>query len=422
MKLFRIHRKHSSKKNYYQDNTSLEKNNNDFEAESELGQTVIDTLKEEGKLDDSSLSRNPSDDDVKRYLDAYGERIVLSDRQNQNLRKEYAQVTDYLTDIQKIDSIKDRDAAKLKDDASAIVRLEQERLRCQKQGNRLSKSQYNLMEQYSDIMNKELTNMKKREKYQMQIKNDMRNLETEKELLKDEQHEQLNRQRNLRNISIGTGVLVLSIFAFLSVVWIYSKYDMTIPFIIAVALAGIIVLYIITGIRKVHIGLYLNERKLNKAITLLNGVKIKYINNTALLDYMCGKFNISNSIEMEHVWNQYLKAKSDEEKLSTNAAETLEKKNSLEALLKSYEIKDTEVWTYQAAAFLDNREMVEVRHKLNVRRHKLREQIAYNDNQIKQASYVIWKILKSKPKYKTMIDEMLKRNSIENVVVASLRR
>ena len=44
----------------------------------------------------------------------------------------------------------------------------------------------------------------------------------------------------------------------------------------------------------------------------------------------------------------------------------------------SHEVSDTEVWLVQTYAILDDREMVEIRHDLNQRRQKLREQIRYN--------------------------------------------
>lgn len=46
--------------------------------------------------------------------------------------------------------------------------------------------------------------------------------------------------------------------------------------------------------------------------------------------------------------------------------------------LDRHEVSDTEVWLVQTYAILDDREMVEIRHDLNQRRQKLREQIRYN--------------------------------------------
>ena len=51
---------------------------------------------------------------------------------------------------------------------------------------------------------------------------------------------------------------------------------------------------------------------------------------------------------------------------------------ALQQQLDRHEVSDTEVWLVQTYAILDDREMVEIRHDLNQRRQKLREQIRYN--------------------------------------------
>ncbi|MFW5671995.1 MAG: hypothetical protein ACOCM8_06865, partial [Acetivibrio ethanolgignens] len=52
--------------------------------------------------------------------------------------------------------------------------------------------------------------------------------------------------------------------------------------------------------------------------------------------------------------------------------------------LKKIDVRDAEVWTYQPEALLDKREMVEVRHRLNVRRQKLRDRMDYNNKLLGQ--------------------------------------
>ena len=48
-------------------------------------------------------------------------------------------------------------------------------------------------------------------------------------------------------------------------------------------------------------------------------------------------------------------------------------------MLKKYEIRDREIWLSQVLAIIDPREMVEIRHGLNVQRQRLRERIEYNE-------------------------------------------
>ena len=86
---------------------------------------------------------------------------------------------------------------------------------------------------------------------------------------------------------------VISVFVFLLILALYSKYDMTFPFIIAIAVSGLLILYLFTEIRKNRYQASLADKKINKAINLMNRVKIKYINNTALSDYLYSKYSKS---------------------------------------------------------------------------------------------------------------------------------
>ncbi len=386
-------------------------------------QTVINVLKkEEAKLDDIKLRKKATIEDVKRYIDANGLKIRTAEDQNDKLKNEYGQVTEYLSDIQIIDSISGDDRENLIDYASTITKLEKERRSYLKHDAKINNSEYKIMEQYADIMNAELINMKKKEKYQSDIKHDMKHLEGEKAMLFFEQEECFERQAFIKKVSMLSIILVISIFVALSVIWIFSDADMTMPFIIAIAFGGVLVYYISTRSRTNRFNALLVEKKLNKAIMLLNSVKIKYINNTALLDYICSKYNVKNSKQLEFIWNEYIKLKSIEEKMSENAEALENAKNDLEALLKDYQVKDASVWIVQAAALLDNKEMVEVRHKLNVRRNKLREHIAYNDEQIRNGAEMIRKVLKTRPQLRDIVGNVLRKYNIDKLVLNALRR
>jgi hypothetical protein len=154
------------------------------------------------------------------------------------------------------------------------------------------------------------------------------------------------------------------------------------------------------------------EKKQNKAIDLLNSVKIKMVNNTSVLDYAYSKYMVHNSKELEYLWEQYVKAK--------DAAKRYEKNTELlnyynEALireLKANHISDPEIWIYQAIAIIDQKEMVEVRHRLNVRRQKLRERIDYNNKIKENAIQNIRGLMKKYPNLTPEITETLAKNGI----------
>lgn len=56
------------------------------------------------------------------------------------------------------------------------------------------------------------------------------------------------------------------------------------------------------------------QASINKAITLLNSVKLKYVNITNAVDYACEKYHVHNSDELNYIWEQYLEAVKEREK------------------------------------------------------------------------------------------------------------
>ena len=121
------------------------------------------------------------------------------------------------------------------------------------------------------------------------------------------------------------------------------------------------------------------ERKINKAITLLNKVKIKYINNINVLDYNCNKFGVKNAKDFEEKWNEYCKMREYEKKFRENTEMLNANNENLVIMLKELGVKDADIWISRCEAIVDSREMVEIRHELNQRRQMLRERIENNE-------------------------------------------
>ena len=81
--------------------------------------------------------------------------------------------------------------------------------------------------------------------------------------------------------------------------------------------------------------------------------------------------------------------------------------------LKRCQLNDPEIWIHQAIAIIDNKEMVEIRHRLNIRRQKLRERIDYN-SKIKEGNIeVIRGILKKNPECEEEVIRVLKGYEIQ---------
>ena len=87
---------------------------------------------------------------------------------------------------------------------------------------------------------------------------------------------------------------------------------------------------------------------------------------------------------------------------------TLEKPAmQLIAALSSLRIKYPDRWLMQIPALLDNKEMVELRHELIIRRQRVREQMDYNKKLAEEAKAEIQDIAKIYPEYAKEIIELL---------------
>lgn len=335
--------------------------------------------------------------------------IVESARQIDEAKVEYQAVTSYLADIQKIENIPIEDKTEIEDAARNIHNLTKERsIHQDKKRIKISDSQYRLMEQYEDVIPDEIVKMKRNEEYNIIVKNDMRNLEGEKGSITYQQEEIINQQHFLKIISIVTSLIVFGLFALFIFFSLQYDKDMTVPYILTIIMAAISAFYIFNEARKNRYNMIMAEKKFSKAIGILNSVKIKYINITNLLEYSHNKYMVNSSSELQYLWEQYMKAK-DEEKRYQNNTELLNYYNeTLIKSLKRYQINDPDIWIHQAIAIIDNKEMVEIRHRLNVRRQKLRERIDYNSKLKEENMEEIRGVLKKNPEYKEEVIKVLK--------------
>lgn len=353
------------------------------ESDSKVGNTdktgnadEEDNLSTEMESYDVDLS---SKTDRGRFIRGYCEQIIEASRQNEEAKLEYQAVTSYLTDIQKIDRIEGEEREALVDIARNLVTLSRERHEYQsKREIKISDKQYQYYEKNETKLPEDIKKLEEYEAYNTKIKNDMRHLEGEKSVLKHQKKEYAASQRYLKKIAIITSLLVLTMFALFYVLDSVAGKDMQLPYLLTIALAGISGLYIFLEGRKNAYNLKLTQIKLNKAITLLNTVKIKYVNSTNCIDYACKKYNVNSALELRFQWEQYCKAKKMQLELARNTENMNEFNIKLMDQLKKYEVSDLDIWTYQAAAIIDSKEMVEIRHRLNQRRQKIRERIEFN--------------------------------------------
>lgn len=373
----------------------------------------LDQTNKENRGQTIRLSTNT---DRKGYIKENCELISESYRQIEEAKVEYYAVTSYLTDIQKIDMVPKLQREELEDAARNIYNLNKERNKYQNITYNISDIQYRLFEQYEMQIPKELASVKDAENYQVTIEEDIKHLDHEKQSILDEEDEIINKQSFLRGISIATFVVIVLLFILFAILSSSTGSNMTLPFLLTVLMGMASALYIFMEARKNTYDIKVVQLKINKVIMLSNKVVIKSVNNRNFLEYTYSKYMVDNYEQLKERWEEYIKLKDENKRYQSNT-ELLEFYNGiLIQELKKYHIADSEIWIHQPIAILDNREMVEVRHRLNVRRQKLRERIDVNQKQKEEATKEITSLLKAYPDSKDDALRILKQFQIDSIL------
>lgn len=308
------------------------------------------------------------------------DQIVDATYQMEDLRVEYDMVTSYFTDIQLIESLPQNVRKEITDIAKKISFLESETTKFLHSDDRISDENFRLIQGLEKNLSEIFGQLKELEDMDLKIKRDMKHLEGEKNTQEYLQDSIEHRQGKLRIFMIIFGTVSALVVVTLALVGMLADLNMIIPVLIILLVVVSMAAVGVVTYRKLSYEYKMSELRENRAINLLNKVKIKFINNTSTLDYLYSKYNVKSLRELEYLYDQYLLMVDEVRKYQQSAGNLREYSDALTKLLFSHGIKDPDIWAKQSAALIDDREMVEVKHSLNVRRQKLREQIAYNED------------------------------------------
>ncbi len=296
----------------------------------------------------------------------------LEDMTLESLKHEYGKVTSYLKDIQLIDMAPEEDRQLVTDIARGIYDLFKERNRLQKQKYKITDRQKNALEAHEDTIEKDRDSLKKEEAFLADVKSDLSRLNMEKKSLQRKQKDTVAKQKTLRTLAKSMMIILAALILFLFTLERLYDIDITKPFLGVIAFGLLICSFILYEVYRNRRFTAITNKKRERAVLLINRTKIKYVNSVKLIDYLCGKYDVRNSMELEYVCDQYKQMKK-EMAMQYESTRLLEEYH--DALIREMEklgVKDCEIWYFQAEALADPREMVEVRHHLNEKRQRIR--------------------------------------------------
>jgi len=328
------------------------------------------------------------------------------------LTGEYSVVTSYLTDIEEIEALPEEERSDLNDIARRLVTLEQERQRYRGRENRMDDGDYYRMRKQEGDVREGIEKLKECESYGAKVKQDLQRLDRERHAYEYRRQELEMFLKNLR----GMGVIFLTAFCLCVAMLLALQFLLKLDAKAGILLAAAAAVIAITSVWVKYTGgdreLARVEGAINKLILLQNKVKIRYVNNRNLADYLCMKYNTNSAAALEKLWKRFVKEREERQQYAETETKIEFYQKQLVDKLSNYRVTSPERWTGQPAALLDKREMVEIRHELILRRQSLRKQMDYNNNVSETARGEIMDIADKYPAFAPEIMEMVERYQI----------
>lgn len=351
-----------------------------------------------------------SDDEQRRqYVTDCLEQAAEATREINLLGGEYSRVTAYLTDIEEIEALPSEEREALNSIARRMVALSQERERYKGKKNRMKDSDYHRIRQQETEIQEGIEKLKECENYGDMVKQDMQRLDRERHAYAYRSGELDSMLNNLRGMAVIFLAALAACIVMLLVLQFGFEMNTQVGYIISVGAAAIAIAVLWAKYTDAEREKRRVERAVNKLILLQNKVKIRFVNNSNLQEYLRIKYSTDSAANLEKLWKQYTQEKEERKEYAEAEAKLDYYQRQLQARMANYHVTAPDRWVNQPGALLDKREIVEMRHELILRRQALRKQMDYNNGLAEDSRKEIIDIVKQYPAYAAEIMEMADR-------------
>lgn len=346
----------------------------------------------------------------KEYVKGCLEQIAEASKELEALQFEYNMVTSYLKDMEEIEALPEEEKEGLMVYARKIEELEERQSGYKTRANRMSDVKYHQIERMEEEVQEGYEKLAETEEYHELIKRDLKKLDGEKHAYLFRRNELHKLIEDTRSMTIVCTVAVIVCILLLMALQFGLRMNTRLGYLAVAAVGAIAITAIFVKYNDSVRELARVENGIGQIIRLQNTVKIRYVNNTHLLDYLYLKYNVSSAGELGKSWQQYQEEKAERHNYQMAERELDQCQKDLLHVLRRYQVKDPMIWLHQTAALLDKKEMVEIRHNLIIRRQSLRKRMDYNKEVIAgKAQAEIKDLVETYPKYAkeilTIVDE-----------------
>ena len=334
------------------------------------------------------------------YVRGCLEQIAEASREVENLQHEYQVVTSHLKDIEEIEALPENESRLLMECAKRIDTHERQQSGYKERKNRMTDEKFYQMECMEEEVQEAYEKLEKAEEYQNLIKRDLRRLDSERQAYGFRKIELRHLMKDTRSMTIVCATAVIFCLLLLVVLQYAFSFDVKIGYLAAGGIGALAITAIFLKYNDAVRELSQVESGISRLIRLQNTVKIRYVNNTHLLDYLYMKYNVKSAQELGRDYKQYLEEKDERHNYKRAEIELDSSQQELLHILRRYQVKDPMIWLYQTQALLDKKEMIEIRHNLIIRRQSLRRRMDYNKEVIAgKAKAEVKDLVENYPKY-----------------------
>lgn len=358
------------------------------------------------QLDNTSDWEDPKKQ--QQYILDSCEHIIATTKQIEREKTEYRVVTQYLTDITTLENLPSALDSELKDCAKHICDINKSIEHFHNSRYNITESQFAAIKEDEDDMPAIINRFVDNEKYRATVKKEMHQLEAKKSACEMQREEVAETKDNYKMISIISVIVFVSLFILLLLIDAATGYDTGSLVITLFLLAAIAILFIFSK----QMDLKRDSRRLiaelNNTIAQLNVVRMKFVNADNGLEYVKEKYDVKNGMELNYVWEQYMDKVRDTQRYRRNNDDLELYTNRLIRILDKIDIKDRRIWVNRTSALVNPNDMKEARHKLVVRRQKIRQSMDEDKKLIQKERDEIDRVMLENQQYMPEISEIVK--------------
>lgn len=335
------------------------------------------------------------------------DQMTVAAKELELLSGEYSLVTAYLTDTEEVEALPQDEQDALMVSAKRLRVVEQERKDYLEKENRMADSVYYAMKEKEEELETGIQKLKEAEDYAQVVKQDMQRLSRERHAYAYRRDELVAMMEGLWKLMIAfAGALVVCVIILMILQYGFHMETWAgyLVSVVAVAIAFTVIWFKYTDAKK---ELTRVEKATNKLIQLQNKVKIRYVNNTNLLNYLYLKYQVESGKVLEKQYKKYLEEKEERKQYEEAEAKREYYIRQLTEQLSRQRVRYPERFLAHVDALLNRNELVEMRHELIIRRQALRKQMNYNNDIIKNLKAEIQEIGIFYPEYEEEITGQL---------------